>query len=162
MRTTILAMLLMAGTGSAQTTPSQTPATGVNQAMTHATGSFDVKIVPTGHAPDATLNSMSIDKTFHGDLEGTSKGEMLSAGDPASGNAGYVAMERVTGTVGGKTGSFALMHSGVMIKGTEPKLTVTIVPGSGTDGLSGIYGSLTITIAGGKHSYTLDYAFATP
>ena len=128
--------------------------------MTRAAGTFDVKTALTNHPPDPTIGSMSLDKQYHGDLEATAKGEMLWVGDPASGNAGSVAIERVTGTLGGKTGSFAFMLTGVMVKGTAPQMTVTIIPGSGTEGLSGIYGALTIIITPGKHSYTLDYAFS--
>ena len=144
----------MLQTAAAQASPTK------EATMQHATGTFDVKMGPTGHAPDSTLNSMSLDKIFHGDLEGTGKGEMISAGDPASGNAGYVAIERVTGTLSGHTGSFALMHMASMSSGFAPQMTVMVAPGSGTGELAGIYGTFTITIAAGKHSYGLDYAFA--
>jgi hypothetical protein len=125
----------------------------------HAEGSFDVKMSPPG-TDDATTGTaiarFGIDKQFHGDLEGTSKGLMLSAGDPAKGNAGYVAMEQVTGTLAGHAGSFALQHSGTMENGGY-KLTVTVVPGSGTGELAGISGAMNIIIANGKHSYTFEY-----
>ena len=87
----------------------------------HATGTFEVKIVPetiAGKTPSPGLSQMSIDKTFHGDLEGTSRGSMISAGDPKAGEAGYVAMETVTGTLKGHAGSFALMHRATMSGGT--------------------------------------------
>ena len=125
----------------------------------HAEGTFEVKMSPPG-TDDATTGTaiarFGIDKQFHGDLEGASKGLMLSAGDPAKGNAGYVAMEQITGTLAGHTGSFALQHSGLMENGGY-KLTVTVVPGSGTGELTGIMGAMTIVIANGKHSYTLEY-----
>jgi hypothetical protein len=127
--------------------------------MRHAEGTFDVKMSPHG-ADDATagtaIGRFGIDKQFHGDLEGTSKGLMLSAGDPANGNAGYVAIEQVTGTLAGHTGSFSLQHMGTMENGGY-KLTVVVVPGSGTAELTGITGAMNIIIANGKHSYTLEY-----
>ncbi len=127
--------------------------------MIHAKGTFEVKVAPTNHPPDSSLSSYSLDKTYHGDLEALGKGEMLSAGDPATGNAGYVAIERVTGKLNGKTGTFALMQSGIMADGKAPQLTVTVVPGSGTAELKGISGAMTVIIEGGKHSFALDYGF---
>lgn len=125
----------------------------------HAEGTFDVKTTPLP-GDDTTAGTLigryALVKQLHGDLEGTSKGEMLSAGEPSSGNAGYVAIEQVTGTLAGHTGSFALQHMGVMENGSY-RLTVIVVPGSGTGQLTGITGAMTITIANGKHSYTLEY-----
>ena len=125
----------------------------------HAEGTFDVKNTPL--PPDAATTGTSIgrfglDKHFHGDLEGPSKGEMLASGNPATGAAGYVAIEQITGNLQGHTGSFALQHLGTMEQG-KFHLTVTVVPGSGTGDLTGIAGSMTIIIAAGKHSYTFDY-----
>ena len=128
--------------------------------MMHAKGAFEVKVTPDPKAPGEGLASYTLAKTFTGDLACTSAGQMLSAGDPKSGNAGYVARERITGPLAGRVGSFALMQNGTMTTGTAPQLTATVVPGSGTGDLSGIYGSMTITIAAGKHSYTLDYAIS--
>lgn len=123
----------------------------------HATGSFEVKLLPQALADaDSGLGRMSIDKVFSGDLQGTSKGEMLSALTAVKGSAGYVAIERVTGTLQGRSGSFMLQHLGTMNRGT-PTLTVLVVPDSGTEGLAGIAGSLSINIADGQHFYTLDY-----
>jgi hypothetical protein len=99
---------------------------------------------------------MSIDKQFHGDLEATSKGQMLAAGTEVQGSAGYVAIERVSGTLGGRSGTFALQHSGTMTRG-EPQLIITVVPDSGTGQLVGLAGTMTITIADGKHQYGFDY-----
>jgi hypothetical protein len=99
---------------------------------------------------------MSIDKQFHGDLEATSKGQMLTAGTEVQGSAGYVAIERVSGTLGGRSGTFALQHSGTMTRG-EPQLSITVVPDSGTGQLVGLAGTMLITIADGKHSYGFDY-----
>jgi len=125
----------------------------------HASGTFEVKLSKEPLAnPDAdpTLGRMTIDKTFSGDLQGTSKGEMLMAGSAEKGSAGYVAIERVTGTLRGRSGSFVLQHMGVMNRGT-PQLTVTVVPDSGTGELAGLAGTLDIKITDGKHFYTFDY-----
>ena len=124
----------------------------------HASGTFEVKLMPQAaeDGADAGLGRMSIDKQFHGDLEGTSKGQMISAMGSVKGSAGYVAMERVTGTLKGRTGSFVLQHSGTMNRGA-PQLSVTVVPDSGTGQLTGLAGTLTIKIDEGKHSYEFDY-----
>ncbi|HEY1903818.1 MAG TPA: DUF3224 domain-containing protein [Terracidiphilus sp.] len=130
----------------------------------HAEGTFDVKTTPIA-ADNETMGTLigrySLDKQFHGDLDATSKGEMLAAGEPSSGNAGYVAMEQVTGTLDGRAGSFALQHIGSMENGSY-KLSVVVVPGSGTGQLAGIAGTLTIIVAAGKHSYTFDYTLPAP
>jgi hypothetical protein len=123
--------------------------------MTHAAGTFEVKMTPEQSAHPVP-GRMSIDKQFHGDLEATSKGEMLMAGTAIKGSAGYVALEQVTGTLGGRRGSFILQHNGTMTRGT-PELSVTVVPDSGTDELTGLSGRLTIDIVEGKHSYGFDY-----
>lgn len=121
----------------------------------HASGTFEVKLAP--QATDAEgLGRMSLDKQFHGDLEATSKGEMLSAMTAVQGSAGYVAIEKVTGTLKGRTGTFVLQHTGLMNRGT-PQLTITVVPDSGTGQLEGLTGTMAIQIEGGKHSYTFDY-----
>lgn len=121
-----------------------------------ATGTFDVKLTPQA-TPDSAVGRMSIDKQFHGDLEGTSKGEMLMHGTATAGSAGYVAMEQVTGALAGRSGTFVLQHSGTMNRGA-PQLTVTVVPDSGTGQLVGLTGKMTIDIVDGKHLYTLDYS----
>jgi hypothetical protein len=124
--------------------------------MTHATGTFEVKLAP--QATDApSLGRMSIDKQFHGDLEATSKGEMLAAMTETKGSAGYVAMERVTGSLHGRAGSFVLQHSGTMNRGAA-SLSVTVVPDSGTDKLAGLSGKMAIQVEGGKHSYEFEYS----
>jgi hypothetical protein len=102
---------------------------------------------------------MTIDKQFHGDLEAVSKGQMLAAGTAVQGSAGYVAMERVSGSLKGRSGSFVLQHSGSMTRGT-PQLSVTVVPDSGTGDLAGLTGKMSIQIAGGKHSYEFEYTLA--
>ena len=101
---------------------------------------------------------MSIDKQFAGDLAGTSQGEMLSVGTAVEGSAGYVAMEQVTGTLEGRSGTFALQHSGTLNRGAQA-LSISVVPDSGTGQLAGISGSMSIRIDGGKHSYDFEYTF---
>ena len=126
---------------------------------THASGDFEVKMNPQppyDTAAGATLGRVSINKQFHGDLEATSSVEMLSAMTEVKGSAGYVAIERVTGSLHGRTGSFVLQHTGTMTRG-KGELTVSVVPDSGTGELKGIAGNMTIDIADGKHLYTFDY-----
>ncbi len=147
----LLALLCATALAAQTPTPETLP-------MTQATGTFDVKLLPTANAPDPSLSSYSINKTFHGGLEATTVGEMYSAGDPAKGSAGYVAIERVTGTLNGRTGTFAIIHMATMQPGVPPQMSITIVPGSGTGQLAGITGTFTIAIADGKHSYTLNYS----
>ena len=127
-----------------------------------ATGSFDVKIAPASLADasaDPTLGRMTINKQYHGDLEATAKGEMLTAMTAIKDSAGYVAVERVTGTLHGRRGSFSLQHTGVMNRGAQ-HLTIAVVPDSGTDQLSGLSGELSIRITEGKHFYELQYSLA--
>lgn len=121
-----------------------------------ALGTFDVKLAPIG-AADALIANMSIDKTFHGDLQASSLGQMLAFRSGVDGSAGYVAMERVSGTLAGKSGSFTLQHSGLMDKGAQ-SLSVVVVPDSGTDGLSGLTGTMNIIVTAGKHDYQFRYA----
>jgi len=125
-----------------------------------ATGPFDVKLAPqalSGVADGSGLGRLSIDKRFHGALEAASTGEMLSAGDPATGSAGYVAMETVRGTLDGRAGSFVLQHSSTLARGV-PTQSITVVPGSGTDALAGLAGRMEVVIApGGAHAYRFEY-----
>ena len=128
----------------------------------HAKGAFDVKVTPQAAIDPSNKNMarMSLDKQFHGDLEATSKGEMLSAATSVKGSAGYVAMEQVTGTLQGRSGSFVLQHNATMNRGT-PQLSITVVPDSGTGELEGITGQMDIKIEpGGKHFY--DFAYTLP
>ncbi len=124
-----------------------------------ASGPFNVKMTPQPLAEDSPIGSLALDKTFHGDLEATSKGHMLAFNTTVKGSAGYVAMEQVTGTLGGRDGSFVLQHSGTMTRG-EPSLVLTVVPDSGTGGLVGLSGSMQIIVEGGKHSYQFEYQLA--
>ena len=125
--------------------------------MQQAKGTFDVKLAPVPAATGDTsgISRMSIDKQFHGDLEAHSLGTMMSLGDPRS-DAGYVAMETVTGTLNGKHGSFGLQHNGTIVSG-KPSLNIIVIPGSGTGELAGISGTFTLIVESGKHSYVLDY-----
>ncbi|HEY8012152.1 MAG TPA: DUF3224 domain-containing protein [Rudaea sp.] len=126
----------------------------------HAVGSFDVQLQALdvyNKDVGASLARMSIDKQFHGDLDALSKGEMLSAMGSVKGSAGYVAIERVTGTLHGRSGSFVLQHNATMTRG-EPYLNIVVVPDSGSGELAGLSGTMNIIIADGKHSYEFDYA----
>ena len=127
----------------------------------HASGTFEVKLNPQvdDNVGDPTVSRMSIDKQFHGDLEGTSTGQMLAAGTEIPGSAGYVAIERVRGRLGVRSGTFALQHSGTMTRGA-PQLTITVVPDSGTDQLVGLWGKMKINIVEGKHFYQFEYTLA--
>lgn len=127
-----------------------------------ATGSFEVKIIPQeadDKSPNPPIGRMLLDKRFHGDLAATGKGQMLSAMTAVQGSAGYVAMEQVSGTLQGREGTFVLQHSGTMTRGT-PRLTITVVPDSGTGQLVGLAGKMDIQIADGKHSYDFEYTLA--
>ena len=129
-------------------------------AMSQAKGTFDVKVVPQGAGDTAegiALGRMSIDKQFHGDLEATSKGEMLTSSLESKGSAAYVAIERVIGTLNGKRGSFALMHQGTSTREGQ-HLVVTVVPDSGTEELTGLKGTMSITIVDKKHFYNFAYS----
>lgn len=128
--------------------------------MPSITGPFEVK--RTAHdvheAGLGLLARHALDKAYHGDLTATGVGEMLSAGTSTPGSAGYVAIEKVTGTLAGKSGSFYLQHSGTLTRG-QGSLSIHVIPDSGTDALSGLTGTMQIVIAeGGKHSYVFDYA----
>ena len=122
-----------------------------------ATGTFEVKVTPQDDKSAEGLGRMTIAKQVHGDLEGTSIGQMLTSMTKTQGSAAYVAIERMTGTLHGRTGSFDLHHLGIMNRGAQ-QLTITVVPDSGTDQLTGITGTMTIKIAGDKHSYEFDYS----
>ena len=128
-----------------------------------ATGAFDVRrtaMESVDAGGDAAFGRMRFEKRFHGGLDARSVVEMLSAGDPASGSAGYVAVEHVVGTLEGRSGSFMLQHAGTMDRGAA-SLVVTVVPGTGTGALAGLTGNLRIDIAAdGAHSYAFDYTLA--
>jgi hypothetical protein len=131
---------------------------------TRASGTFEVKMTPESiddKVQGAVLGRMSLEKSFHGDLEATGTGTMLTAGTSVKGLAGYVAIERVIGTLHGRRGTFALQHTGTMTRG-EPELAITVVPDSGTGELAGLAGKLAITVADEKHSYDLEYTLSAP
>jgi hypothetical protein len=157
-RLAVIVLSLLSVPLSKSQTQKETPVTQ------HATGPFEVKLAPLDPAfktEDNSLGRMSIDKQFHGDLEATSKGTMLTAGTAVQGSAGYVALEIVTGTLHGRTGTFVLQHTGTMTRGT-PQLSVTIVPDSGTGQLVHLSGKMSIDRADGKHTYSLEYTLPEP
>jgi hypothetical protein len=126
----------------------------------HATGTFEVETKPQGEqdaAGGVTLGRMSLDKHFHGDLEAVGKGEMLTALTGVAGSAGYVAIERVTGRLYGRKGSFVFQHTGSMNRGDQ-QLSISVVPDSGAEQLTGISGEFTLNIVNGKHYYAFDYS----
>jgi hypothetical protein len=129
---------------------------------THATGSFEVKLVPLDSGfSDPSLGRMTIEKQYHGDLEATSLGQMLTARMGKQDSGGYVAIEKVSGALNGQAGTFILQHNGIM-RGSIARLTVTVVPESGTGQLEGIAGEMSIKIEGaGKHSYNFEYTLPT-
>lgn len=149
MKPLLLAALLSTAVAVAQS--------AMNKDSHRATGTFEVKVAPL--APyvkdDPAFGRFSLDKQYHGDLEATSKGEMLSAGKPPT--AGAVALEKVTGKLNGRSGTFVLQHNGMMEQGRTSSWTIVVAPGSGTGELTGISGKMEIVVAGGKHSYVFDY-----
>jgi uncharacterized protein DUF3224 len=163
----VVAVCLLLSLGlyaKAQTRRSPAPKTTQkeNPVTKHASGTFEVKLTPQDaeeKVGDPSIGRTSVTKLFSGDLEGTSKGQMLAVGTEVDGSAGYVAMERVTGNLDGRTGSFALQHSGTMTRGA-PQLSVTVVPDSGTGELAGLTGKMNITIVDGTHLYEFDYTIA--
>lgn len=125
-----------------------------------AKGTFEVKVTPQPaeeNVGDPSIGRLSLDKTFFGDLEGISKGQMLGVQTGVEGSGGYVAMERVTATLNGKKGGFTLQHLGTM-QGGKFELNVSVVPDSGTDSLAGISGKMKIIIEGAKHFYEFEYS----
>lgn len=131
--------------------------------MNHISGAFEVKTIPqktdNNEAESAKISRMSLDKEFLGDLKATSKGEMIFTGTDVEGSGVYVALERVTGTLGGKSGTFVLYHTGVMTRGA-PHLSVSVLPDSGTGELAGLSGKMDIKIEGGKHFYEFEYSIS--
>lgn len=153
-------MRLMAHTGmAAALLIIQQPAPTRGMSPMQARGTFEVKVVPLA-ADEGTdtggFGRLSLDKTFDGDLAATSKGQMVGAFTAVEGSAGYVALERVTGSLNGRKGTFILQHSGSMTRGTQT-IIVTVVPDSGTEDLTGLAGTMQIIIEGKKHSYLFDY-----
>jgi hypothetical protein len=125
-----------------------------------ARGQFEVKMTPQAGGEDQAegvkLGRLLLEKVFHGDLDATSQGEMLTAVSDTPGSAGYVAIEKVTGTLHGQRGSFVFQHSGTMDHGAQ-QLSITVVPGSGSGGLAGLVGRFALRIEGGQHFYEFHY-----
>jgi hypothetical protein len=154
-------MLLMSGTAG------HSEETRRMSRTQRANGTFTVQMKPAGEAPvtpeGATpLARMTLDKVFSGEMEGTGQGEMLTAVTPVAGSAGYVALERFTGRVHGRSGSFVLQHGGTMSKAGGQQLSITIVPDSGSGELRGIAGRFLLKIEGGVHRYELEYTLSQP
>jgi len=127
--------------------------------MRHAAGEFDVKTTPSeldGPEADEGLGRFALVKSYRGPLEASGTGQMLTAGSPAAGSAAYVALERVRGTLDGRSGSFVLVHRGTMTPAGQD-LDISIAPDSGTGELAGLSGRLEITVEGGQHRYDLAY-----
>ena len=158
----ITAICLGLGFAALAYTQTQSPVANAVQKgeaiVKHASGPFDVKLNPQtdDKIGEPTLGRMSIDKQYHGDLEATSKGQMLTAMSDVKGSGVYVAVERVNGTLHGRTGTFAMHHTGIMTRGV-PQLSITVVPDSGTGQLVGLTGKMDIKIVEGKHSYDFEY-----
>ena len=162
-RAAVLALALVLAAASVSAAQAQTPGPTTSPTRraapmpSHASGTFDVRMTPQNEdrAEGTALGRMSLDKQFHGALEATGKGEMLTAVTEV-GSAVYVAIERVTGTLDGRAGSFVLAHQGTMTRDGQ-QLSIKVVPDSGTGQLTGLSGRMTITIEGGKHSYGFEY-----
>lgn len=160
-----LLLVLSLGPGCARAR-SKTPGAVQEEVMVtnRASGTFEVKLnsqAPDDEVGDTSVGRLSIDKQFHGDLEATGKGQMLTFMTDIKGSAGYVAMEQVAGTLHGLRGTFALQHSGSMARDAQ-ELTITVVPDSGTEELVGLAGTMTIDIVDGKHFYGFEYTLAEP
>ena len=152
---TVIAVLFAAA-GATQMKDSKPQ--GATPVMKHATGTFEVKSKPQADpGSDPNLTRLTLEKEFQGDLQGSSKGQMLGAYTDVKGSAGYVALEKVAGKLNGRTGTFMLQHSGTM-QGGKLQLSVTVVPDSGTGELTGLAGTMKIIMADGKHSYDFEYA----
>jgi hypothetical protein len=149
----VMSLILAASFAQSQTTATQKEA----PLTSHAAGPFDVKMTPQDDQAGDGVARMLLDKQYHGDLEGTAKGQMLTGGISSNKSGAYVAIEKFTGTLHGRSGSFILHHTGIMTRGT-PDLTILVSPDSGTGQLAGITGKMTIKIAAdGKHTYDFEY-----
>lgn len=127
----------------------------------HVTGRFDVKLIPQQDADDPSgIARLLLDKTFHGALAATSRGQMLAMRAANGTSGGYVAIEKVSGALQGRSGTFHLQHYGLAVRG-QNSLTLQVVPDSGTEALEGLSGTMKIVIKeGGEHFYEFDFAFA--
>lgn len=150
--------------GASTAAPAQSSRPTGAPVSTRIAGTFDVTLTPQpadAYADGAMLGRMTIDKRFHGALDAASKGQMLSAMTGTKGSAGYVAIERVDGTLDGRRGSFVLQHLGTMERGAQ-RLVVAVVPDSGTGELTGLAGTMTIDTSGGGHRYEFTYTLPAP
>jgi hypothetical protein len=154
LRAAMIAIVATCSLADASTAAAQTIPIQEDTLVIRAIGPFEVRMAPL--ETSAPIGRMSLDKTYHGDLEGTAVGEMMAAMGTVEGSAAYSAIEQFTGTLAGRTGTFMLQHTGVMNRGT-PSLVITVVPDSGTGELAGLSGTMNIIIEGGAHSYTFDY-----
>jgi hypothetical protein len=142
------------------TSPSNPPSPKGTTMTSQAVGTFEVKVKPLPEdekVAGVPVGRMSIDKTFKGDIDGTSAGEMMTTGTAVKGSAGYVAVEIVTGSIKGRKGAFTLMHHATMKENADFRMNIVVVPDSGTSELTGLAGKMEIIIEGGKHSYRFDY-----
>lgn len=156
-------VLALNSSALAQTTSAREAQKG-NVVTTKARGPFDVKVTPAAEGDNAAggFGRLTLDKQFHGDLDASSAGEMLAAATAVEGSAAYVALERISGTLHGKRGTFFLQHNGTMSRGAA-EMVVTVVPDSGTDQLVGLSGKMAVIIAAdGTHSYEFDYIISAP
>lgn len=155
----LLAAVLVLGAARSASAQATQPERRENIVTQRATGSFDVKLTPQPVHDDAEgiLGRNAIAKEFRGELAGTSRGEMLAYWSADTGSGAYVAIERFTGTVAGRTGSFLLAHKGIMDRGGGPPLDITVVPDSGDGELTGITGEMQIIMEGGRHDYVFEY-----
>jgi hypothetical protein len=126
----------------------------------HVTGRFDVKLIPQDDTDDPSgIARLLLDKAFHGELEATSRGQMLAMRSADGTSGGYVAMEKVSGTLQGRSGSFHLQHYGLATRGVNT-LTLQVVPDSGTAELEGLAGTMNIVVKeGGAHFYEFAFGF---
>jgi hypothetical protein len=160
-RAAVFAASLFAATSPAHAQIAQPTVPTKGTPMTsQATGTFEVKVKPLPEdekVPGVAVGRMSIDKTFKGDIDGTSKGEMMTAGTQVKGSAGYVAVEIVTASIKGRSGTFTLLHHATMKQEGDFRMNIVVIPDSGTGDLVGLTGKMEIIIEAGKHSYKFDY-----
>lgn len=126
--------------------------------MSRTSAAFEIQLRPDEAGElDGTAGRFEFTKSWSGGIEGTGRGFMASGGDPQSGSAGYVALELVEGTLDGRSGSFLLQQFGLMDSGGQ-RLEYAVVPGSGTGELTGLTGTVSLTVEGGVHQVELDYS----
>jgi hypothetical protein len=155
----ILGAVLQGGGFTVVDLPRSISSQSLESDVIHARGTFEVQVKPLpvdAYTDETSMGRMTIDKQFSGDLVGTGKGQMLTGMGGVKGSAAYSAIERVSGTLAGKRGTFVLQHTGIVARGAQ-SLVITIVPDSGTDELTGISGVMAIIVEGKAHSYDLEY-----